>query len=145
MRWGDWKPGPFRGVTCLELVADFELSSGINCMKPQGKATWGDRAELLRSILKLILKVRSPQKEALQTAHGTSKRITALAPFGALHLGGLLRRPIFVAGDAASKAIAAKAWQWAEENKVSRIQLHEITYTGALEEESLRTKKSRSS
>ena len=98
-------------------------------MKPQGKATWGDRAELLRGIVKLILKVRSPQKEALETVYGTSRRITALAPFGALHLGGLRRRPVFVA-EATPKVVAVNAWQWAEEGKVSRLQLHDANYRG---------------
>ena len=58
---------------------------------------------------------------------GTSKRITALAPFGAKFLSGLLRRPTFVAGEATIKAVAVNAWQWAEENKDKRIQLHSIS------------------
>ena len=130
LRWGDRKPGLLKGVTWLELLVDFELSSGVNCMQPQGKATWGDRAELLRNIGKFVLKVRSPQKEALETVYGNSRRITALAPFGALHLGGLLRRPVFVSGPAASKAIAVNAWQWAEEGKEKLLQKHKVSYTG---------------
>ena len=97
-------------------------------MQPQGAATWGARAEMLRGIIKLILKVRSPQSEALETVYGTSRRITSLAPFGILHLSGLLRRPVFVSGDATTKVVAVNAWQWAEEGKAARVQLHEISY-----------------
>ena len=52
--WGDRNAGVLKGVTWLELVADFELAYGIDCMRPQSNATWGARAELLRGIGKLI-------------------------------------------------------------------------------------------
>ena len=65
---------------------------------------------------------------AMESFYGTSKRITALAPFGPKFLSGLLRRPVFVAGDATIKAVAVNAWQWAEENKEKKIQLHSISY-----------------
>jgi hypothetical protein len=70
-------------VTWLELVTDFEIASGINCKRPQGNETWGARAELLRGIVKLILKIRGKGAGEMETYYGTSKRITALAPFGA--------------------------------------------------------------
>lgn len=85
-------------------------------MEPQSNATWGAREELLRGIVKLILKVRGPGAGALESFHGTSKRITALALFGANFLSGLLRRPVFVAGEATINVVAVNAWQWAEEN-----------------------------
>ena len=110
LKWGPKQPGLLKGVTWLELLADFELSTGIDCKFPQIPATWGKRAELLRSVLKLILKVRSPVAEALEVVYGTSRRITALAPFGVLHLGGLTRRPVFAA-EATPKAVAVNAWQ----------------------------------
>ena len=110
------------------MVADFEIATGINCKRPQSEATWGARAELLRRIVKLILKVRGPGTGAMESFFGTSKRITALAPFGANFLSGLLRRPTFVAGEATIKAVAVNAWQWAEESKVKRIQLHNVSY-----------------
>lgn len=65
VRWRDRSPGLLRGVTWLELLVDFELLSGINCMRPQSTATWGARAELLRGIVKLVLKVRGPGATAL--------------------------------------------------------------------------------
>jgi hypothetical protein len=130
LRWADRNPGLLRGVTWLELLIDFELSSGVNCMRPNTAATWGDRAEMLRSIVKLVLKVRGSGVQALEKDYGTSRRITSLAPFGALHLSGLLRRPVFVSGMAAWKASAVNAWQWAEEDKVARIQLHTVSYQG---------------
>ena len=83
---------------------------------------------MLRGIVKLILKVRGPGTGAMEDFFGNSKRITALAPFGANFLSGLLRKPVFVAGEATVKAVAVNAWQWAEEDKVKRIQLHEISY-----------------
>ena len=64
----------------------------------------------------------------METIYGTSPRITALAPFGAKFLSGLLRRPKFVAGETTIKAIAVNAWQWAEEDKAKRIQLHNVSY-----------------
>ena len=64
----------------------------------------------------------------METFFGRSKRITALAPFGAKFLSGLLRKPVFVAGEATIKAVAVNAWQWAEEGKEKRIQLHSISY-----------------
>ena len=128
LKWGERNPGLLKGVTWLELVTDFELSTGINCKKPQGKENWGARAELLRGIIKLILKVRGTKANELEWYYGTSKRITALAPFGAKFLSGILRRPTFVAGEATIRAVAVNAWQWAEDSKVERIQLHEVSY-----------------
>ena len=64
----------------------------------------------------------------METIYGTSPRITALAPFGANFLSGLLRRPAFAAGEATVKAVAVNAWQWAEDNKAKRIQLHNVSY-----------------
>ena len=64
----------------------------------------------------------------MESFYGTSKRITSLAPFGASFLSGLRRRPNFVAGEATIKAVAVNAWQWVVENKVKRIQLHEVSY-----------------
>ena len=112
----------------MELVADFEIASGINCMRPQSNETWGARAELLRGLVKLILKVRGSGAAEMEFVYGTSKRITALAPFGARFLSGLLRKPAFVAGEATIKAVAVNSWQWAEENKETKIQLHNISY-----------------
>ena len=43
-------------------------------------------------------------------------------------MSGLLRRPTFAAGEATIKAVAVNAWQWAEENKAKRIQLHNVSY-----------------
>ena len=65
----------------------------------------------------------------MESFYGTSRRITALAPFGAKFLSGLLRRPVFVAGEATVKAVAVNAWQWAEENKAPIIQLHKVSYS----------------
>ena len=85
---------------------------------------------MLRGIVKLILQVRGPSKVALETVYVTSRRITSLAPFGALHLGGLFRRPKFVGGDITIKAIAVNAWQWAEGGQQARLQLHQLSYKG---------------
>ena len=90
--------------------------------------SWGARAELLRGIAKLALKVRGPGIGAMESFFGASQRITALAPFGAKFFSGLLRRPVFVAGETTIKAVAVNAWQWAEEGKAGRIQLHNISY-----------------
>lgn len=128
LRWGGHNPGQLRGATWLELLADFELASGINCMRPQSNTAWGARAELLRGVVKLILRVRGPGAAALGSFFCTSRRITSLAPFGAPFLSGLLRRPVFVDGEATIRVVAVNSWQWAEENKAKRIQLHNISY-----------------
>ena len=47
LKWGDRKAGLLKGATWLESVADFEIASGINCMRPQSNDAWGTRAELL--------------------------------------------------------------------------------------------------
>jgi hypothetical protein len=117
LKWGERNAGLLKGVTWLELLVDFEIATGVNCKRPQGEANWGSRAELLRGIIKLILKVRGPGAGAMETFFGTSKRITALAPVGAKFLSGLLRKPVFVAGEATIDAVAVNAWQWAEEGK----------------------------
>ena len=96
LKWGGRNAGLLKGVTWLELLADFEIATGINCKKTQGEAAWGARAELLRGIVKLILKVRGPVTGAMESFFGTSKGITALAPFGAKFLSGLLRRPVLL-------------------------------------------------
>ena len=110
------------------MVADFEIAPGINCKRPEGNETWGARAEPLRGIVKLILTIRGKGAGEMEAFYGTSRRITALAPFGAKFLSGLLRRPEFVAGEATVKAVAVNAWQWAEEGKAPRIQLHNVSY-----------------
>ena len=131
LRWGDRSPGQLRGVTWLELVTDLEIFSGVNCMRPSSiPSTWGERAELLRGIVKFILKVRAEGSKNLEVEYGTSRRITSFASFGALHLSGLSRRPAFASGEAAIKAAAVNAWQWAEEAKVNTIQLHVVSYKG---------------
>ena len=84
MKWGNRQAGQLKGVTWLELVADFEIASGINCRRPQSEDTWGARAELLRGIVKLILTIRSKGAGEMDTFYGSSRRITALAPFGAM-------------------------------------------------------------
>ena len=127
-KWGDRQPGLLKGITWLELLADFEIASGVSCKRPQSEATWGARAELLRGIVKLIIKVRGTGANNFEVFFGASRRITNLAPFGANFLSGLLRRPTFVAGDATIRAVAVNAWQWTEEDKVKRIQLLEISY-----------------
>ena len=123
LRWGPKLPGHLNGVFWLELLVDFELSTGVDCKQPQLTADWGKRAELLRSVLKLILKVRSPVPEALAATFGASRRISSLAPFGFQFLGGLTRRVTFVS-KATPKGVAVNAWQWAEEGKCSRPQLN---------------------
>ena len=100
-------------------------------MRPSNTpTTWGERAELLRGIVKLILKVRALGSKNLEVEYGTSKRITSFASFGAIHLSGLSRRPVFASGEVAIKAAAVNAWQWAEEAKEKRIQLHVVSYKG---------------
>jgi hypothetical protein len=135
LKWGQRYAGKLKGVTWLELLVDFEIASGINCKRPQNEANWGARAELLRGIVKLILKVRG-NEGTMETIYGTSPRITALAPFGAKFLSGLLRRPKFVAGEATIKAIAVNAWQWAGDDKAKRIQLHNVSYKNFVRGES---------
>ena len=119
-----------RGVTWLELLVDFEVASGLCYKHPQSTADWGKRAEMLRGIVKLILQVRGPGRVALETIYGTPRRIISVAPCGALHIGGLLRRPTFVSGHTTIRAIAVNAWQWAEGGQQVRLQLHQLTYRG---------------
>ena len=54
----------------------------------------------------------------------------SLAPFRSLSRSGLLRRPVFVGDDHTVKAVAANAWQWAEEGKAAQLQWHELSYRG---------------
>ena len=130
LKRGDRQQGQLKGVTWLELVADFEIASGINCKRPQGNENWGARVELLRGIVKLILTIRGKGAGEMEAYFGASRRITALAPFRAKNLSGLLRRPQFVAGEATIKAVAVNAWQWVEEGKAKIIQQHAISYNG---------------
>ena len=91
-------------------------------MRPSSTTgTWGERAELFRGIVKLIFMVRAEGSKSLEVEFGTSKRITSFASFGALHLSGLSRTPVFLSGEAAIKPAAVNAWPWAEESEVSRI------------------------
>ena len=129
LKWGNRQAGQLKGVTWLELVVDFEIASGINCRRPQNEDAWGARAELLRGIVKLILTIRGKGTGEMDAFYGSSRRITALAPFGANILSGLLRKPTFVAGEATIKAVAVNAWQWAEEDKAKIVQLHKVSYT----------------
>ena len=91
-------------------------------------ATWGDRAEMVRSIVEVVLEARGSGVQAFEKDFGTPRRITSLAPFGAFHLSGLFRRPVFVSGLAACKASEVNAWRWAEVDKVTRIHLHAVSY-----------------
>ena len=43
LSWSDRQPGLLRGVTWLELLADFELTTGVNCIRPRMQSrTRGD-------------------------------------------------------------------------------------------------------
>ena len=132
LTWSHRFPGELKGVTWLELLIDFELSTGINCCRPSKAATdsWGQRAELLRHIVKLMLKVRGGGSKALENDYGVSPRVSSLSVFGAKFLPGLSRRPTFVSGARTPKATAVNAWQWAVEGKAKIPQLHKVSYVG---------------
>ena len=70
LKWGNRQAGQLQGVTWLELVADFEIASGINCRRPQSEDTWGARAELLRGIVKLILTLRGKGAGEMEPSMG---------------------------------------------------------------------------
>ena len=44
LKWGDRQPGLLKGITWLELLADFEIASGVSCKRPQSEATWGGKS-----------------------------------------------------------------------------------------------------
>ena len=90
----------------------------------------GSKSRAHKGNVKLILTIRGKGAGEMEVYFGTSRRITALAPFGAKTLSGLLRRPQFVAGEATIKAVAVNAWQWAEEGKAKIIQQHMVSYSG---------------
>ena len=84
-------------VTWLELVIDFEPSTGPKCVTENSEdLTWGGRARLLKYIIKKLLQVRGIRADVLKTWYGEHKpRVASLASFGLNAAQGLRRRPYF--------------------------------------------------
>ena len=80
-------------ITWMELVIDFELSTGVMCQKDTAdKAAWGARAVLLKHIIKLIMLVRGTPGHLLKPHFGVTQQTSSLAR------EDLRRRQILVQG-----------------------------------------------
>jgi hypothetical protein len=120
-------------VTWLELVVDFELCMGLLCERDQPhRATWRERATLLRHILKLIHQVRTPRGADFDGFFGKNVAIPSLAPLGLRNQDGLLRRPSFLGGMQTVKCIARNAWSAAALDAMGIFDCKHyiITYSG---------------
>ena len=116
-------------VTWLELVIDFELSTGVNCAHPDKVTGWGEKAVMLRQVVKLILSARGGGPKELHNLYGEDKNVYTLAPFGKKEAAGLRRRPKFV-DESTPKAVARNAWTWACDPQETPIQKHTVNYSG---------------
>ena len=116
----------------MELVIDFELSTGGMCQKDTvEKATWGARAVLLKHIIKLLMLVRGTRGNLMKLHFGENKQTSSLACFGALKLEGLRRRPVFSKGECSTKCMARNAWAAGKANAEfnCRFQDHIVNYS----------------
>ena len=120
LRWSpikiDKAEGHSRQVAWLELLLDFEISSGVRCCEPGAVKTldWGTRSKLLHKIVVTLHKVRGGGSQNLKNSFGVSYAVSTLAPFGEPKLKGLLRRPRFAGGETTTRAIAKTVWAWAQ-------------------------------
>ncbi len=119
-------------MTWLELLVDFELYTGITCQTPSKdeQSTWGQRALLLKKVVKTLLACRGGGPGALKKDYGCSNRVTSLAPFGQHYAQGLRRRAMFAAGKATHRAVGANAYTWAISNTGESLSKHLTDYTG---------------
>ncbi len=120
-------------MTWLELVIDFELSTGVMRQRDTAnKANWGTRAVLLKHIIKLLMLVRGTRGNLMKLHFGESKQTSSLASFGALKLEGLRRRPVFVKGEASTNCMARNAWAAGKANAEfnNKFQDHIVCYSG---------------
>ena len=120
-------------MTWLELVIDFELSTGVMCQRDTvDKASWGARAVLLKHIIKLLMLVRGTRGNLMKLHFGENKQTSSLASFGALKLEGLRRRPVFVKGEASTNCMAKNAWAAGKASAEfdNKFQEHIVCYSG---------------
>ena len=120
-------------VTWLELVIDFERSTGVMCQRDTvDKASWGARAVLLKHIIKLLMLVRGTRGNLMKLHFGENKQTSSLASFGALKLEGLRRRSVFVKGEASTNCMARNAWAAGKANAEfnNKFQDHIVCYSG---------------
>ena len=123
-------------VSWLELVVDFELTTGRACDRDcPTKSPWATRAKLLRVIVKALLTVRGDNWKDLPKAFGDGRKTMTLAPFGAGRLPGLQRRPAFVGGVATIRCIGSNAWAAARSSAIAGDKFvdsgkHTTNYTG---------------
>jgi hypothetical protein len=123
-------------VAWLELVVDFELTTGRACDRDcSSRSPWAARAKLLRVIVKALLAVRGDNWKDLPKAFGDGRKTMTLAPFGAGRLPGLQRRPAFVGGVATIKCIGSNAWAAARSSAIAGdkcvdLGKHTTNYTG---------------
>ena len=80
-----------RQVSWLELLVDFELTTGMACQREleESKAKWSERAKLLRIIVNAMLKVKGIDWKTIQKGFGDGRAMSSLAVFGAYRLPGL--------------------------------------------------------
>ncbi len=120
-------------ITWLELVIDFELSTGVMCQRDTAnKANWGTSAVLLKHIIKLLMLVRGTRGNLMKLHFGENKQTSSLACSGALKLEGLRRRPIFVKGESSTNCMARNAWAAGKASAEfdNKFQDHIVCYSG---------------
>lgn len=96
-------------ITWLELLVDFEFTSGCLCMRDAASTlNCGKRVVLLKHIVKTMLTIRSEGVNSLKAFYGEDKNVSALASFGCLHADGIQRRPRFLRGCCNDKTACEK-------------------------------------
>ena len=110
------KRGVNKQVTWLELVIDFELSTGLRCQEDRSEErSWEEKAALLKKVVRSLAQARGTEKgNKMIKAYGDNRQVFTLGGFGAKGLGGLDRKPQFLSGLNAVHCIAMNAWRAGE-------------------------------
>lgn len=126
-------------TTFLELVVDFELATGVSCDYDEAeKGTWGERAMLLKKVIRSIVSVRGPKHgTTMKKLFGEIRLCSSLVAFGAGRMEGLRRKPEFFTREAAIRCIAKNAWEVGELKGAAEANLqgkefrqHKTSYAG---------------
>ena len=127
----EWRPRtedehlntPGNTITHLELLVDFELTTGIK-IGDEGPTTlsWAERARLLGYYIKTIARVYMVELNGMKTGFTKAMRpildAASLAPFGAPVLSGYARKPYWTHQGTPS-AIATNVWKARQNDIIS--------------------------
>ncbi len=111
-------------VTQLELVIDFEMSTGLRLgMEGACETSWSGKAHALVEMIKALVRIHTVylngSKTTYKQAFQPRPNVSALAPLGAPAMAGYARRPVWVC-ERTPQVAAANVWRAKAEERLAR-------------------------